>query len=77
MLFFAGRGKSAADSGHVGVSEVEKWRIVGAQSQGDIIGMFPKIVVPQNGWFIMDNLIKMDDLVVPLFSETPIGCWLA
>ena len=23
---------------------------------------FPKIVVPQHGWFIMENPIKMDDL---------------
>ena len=27
-----------------------------------ITWVFPKIVVPQNGWFILENLIKMDDL---------------
>ena len=34
--------------------------------------MFPKIGVPQNGWFLMETPIKMDDLGVPLFSETSI-----
>ena len=38
----------------------------------ETIWVFPKIVVPQNGWCIRENHINMDDLGVPLFSETSI-----
>ena len=31
------------------------------------IWVFPKIGVPQNGWFIMEIPFKMDDLRVPPF----------
>ena len=34
--------------------------------------MVPKIGVPQNGWLIVENPIKLDDLGVPLFLETTI-----
>ena len=36
------------------------------------IWVFPKIKVPQNTWLIIENPIKIHDVGVPLFLETPI-----
>ena len=50
---------------------LEKRRLPENKQNSETRGVFPKIGVPQNGWFIMKNPIKMDDLGgPPLFLET-------
>ena len=34
------------------------------------LGVSMAMGVPKNGWLTMENLIQMDDLGLPLFSET-------
>ena len=39
--------------------------------------MFPKIGVPQNGWFMTENPIEMDDLGgTIIFGNTHIACYI-
>ena len=50
-----------ASQGFVLIWTVSK---ISAPSIHAIIWLFPKIVVPQNGWLIMENPIKMDDFTI-------------
>ena len=81
-----GSGRRARDRGALRALEpsrrrffmtwMEKWeQIFGGEISNLMLNWgFPKIGVPQNGWFIMENPFKMDHLGVPLFSETSQCC---
>ena len=62
---------------HVGISHSDP--VVRGFFQG-FIWVFPKIRVPQNGWFTMEHPIKMDDLGYPYFwkhhitNSSPCSC---
>ena len=58
--------------GAFGIQNREKYMEWQGVPISRVIWVFPKIGVPQNGWCIMKIPIKMDDLGVPPFSETPI-----
>ena len=72
QLLLPGRRTSVSSSVKTPMHEPTKARLRKPfENPSGFKWMFPKIRVPQNGWFILDSLIKMDDFGVPLFLETP------
>jgi len=53
--------------------QLPKSSIKSTAKQVVVIWGFPEVGVFKNGWFTMENPIKMYDLGVPLFQETTIS----
>ena len=55
------------------------WRcfsLVSKKMGVETMWVFPKIGVPQNGWFIMENPIKMDFSETPMWITSNVNPWL-